>query len=120
MKIERYRQPLVYGLIGLINTAVHFVVFWGIVNIGASQAISNALGFTTAVIISFILNAHFTFRQIPTLRRFLRMYGSMLFVSWSFGWIGDTFELLPAITFLIYCIINPIVGFLVTKYFVFR
>lgn len=120
MQIERYRQPVIYGLIGLVNTAAHFVVFWGVVNIGASQAISNAVGFSAAVIISFILNARFTFRRIPTLKCFLRMYGSMLFVSWSFGWIGDTFDLLPVITFLIYCIINPIVGFLVTKYFVFR
>ena len=120
MALDRCRQPVVYGVIGVINTAVHFAVFWCAVTSGASQAVGNALGFTVAVSVSFLLNARFTFRRTPTWRRFLRMYSSMLLVSWGFGWLGDAFELPPWVTFVVYCGINPVIGFVVTKYFVFR
>ena len=120
MKLDRCRQPVVYGVIGVINTAIHFAVFWCAVIAGASQVVGNSLGFTAAVAVSFFLNAHFTFRRTPTWQRFLRMYSSMLLVSWGFGWLGDTFNLPLFVTFIVYCIINPAIGFCVTKFFVLR
>lgn len=113
------REVLVYGAIGVANTLVHFAVFWGTVAVTHSQTLGNALGFTVAVVFSFFMNASLTFRKPPTRAAFLRMYGSMLLVSLAFGALGDVADLHPVLTFALYGILNPVIGFLVTKFFVF-
>lgn len=114
------RELIVYSLIGVLNTGIHFFVFIGVVKYFHSQALANAFGFTVAVIVSFFLNSRFTFKKNPTRERFFRMYFAMLFVSVIFGALGDICNVYPIVTFIIYCILNPLIGFVVTKYFVFR
>lgn len=114
------REAFVYGLIGVANTLTHFAVFWTAVRLTGSQTFANSLGFSIAVVLSFFLNAHFTFRKKPSRRRFIRMYCSMLLVSALFGAAGDLGDVNPLLTFVVYCVLNPMIGFLVTKYFVFK
>lgn len=48
------------------------------------------------------------------------MFFGMLLLSYGFGAVGDFFVLPSTVTFLLYCIINPIVGFFFTKLCVFK
>lgn len=114
------RELITYGLIGVLNTGIHFLFFLWVVECFHSQALANAIGFSAAVVVSFLLNSRFTFKKTPTGIRFIRMYLAMLCVSVFFGALGDVCNIYPIITFIIYCVLNPIVGFIVTKYFVFR
>lgn len=118
MKTKGIREFLIYCFIGIANTGIHFFVFFLCTNF-YSQALSNSLAFTVAVVFSFFCNSIITFKEKPTRLKFIRMYFSMLFVSAGFGYIGDYFSLQPLITVFLYFIINPVIGFLVTKYFVF-
>ena len=111
---------LTYGFIGIVNTGIHFVVFWSILYWVDLQAFANLCGFLIAVVFSFFMNARLTFKAKPTRRRFQRMVISMALVSVLFGAIGDVFKLYPLITFGIYFLLNPLIGFFVTKYFVFE
>lgn len=40
--------------------------------------------------------------------------------SYGFGFIGDYWELEPILTIVIYFILNPVVGFIFTKFLVFK
>lgn len=118
MKTKEIKEFLVYGIIGVVNTGIHFFVF-SLCTTVYSQTLSNSLAFTVAVIFSFICNSIFTFKEKPTGIKFAKMYFSMLIVSAGFGFVGDYFSLHPWITIFLYFIVNPIIGFLITKYFVF-
>lgn len=114
------RELIVYCLIGVLNTGIHFLVFIGIVKCFHSQTLANAFGFTVAVVVSFFLNSRFTFKKNPTGKRFFLMYFSMLCLSVLFGALGDICNIQPIVTFIVYCVLNPVIGFIVTKYFVFH
>lgn len=118
-KFKSIKEVITYGAIGVLNTGIHFAIFYFVVQLTYSQAIANSLGFVVAVVFSFYMNARFTFRVQPTLTKFLKMFVSMLIVSFVFGALGDYWMVTPCLTFIIYCVLNPIIGFLVAKFFVY-
>lgn len=117
----RFSEFLRYGVVGIANTAVHAAVFFSLVSLLTfSQALGNCIAFFVAVTVSFFLNAHFTFRQRPTLSKFVRMTTVMALLSYASGRVGDVLSLNPVVTFLICCAVSYVAGFLLTRYFVFR
>ena len=119
MRIKSFKEFFSYGIIGIVNTGIHFLVFFFATKF-FSQALSNSLAFTVAVVFSFFCNSIFTFKKKTTKVNFVKMYFSMLMVSVGFGYIGDALNLFPLFTIIIYLVFNPIIGFAVTKYFVFK
>ena len=113
------REVLLYGLIGLANTAIHFCVLWAIYLCGGSQAIGNLCGFLIAVLFSFLMNSKFTFKKKPTVKKFLKMVAVMSGLSYGSGLAGDLLSIHPIITFVGYSAISYVVGFILTKKFVF-
>ena len=43
----------------------------------------------------------------------------MSFLSFGSGWLGDYLTIKPIITFLVYCALSYILGFLLSRFFVF-
>lgn len=118
---ERFSEFLRYGVVGIANTAVHAVVFFSLVTFFTlSQAWGNSIAFVVAITVSFFLNAHFTFRQRPTVSKFVRMTAVMALLSYASGRVGDVLSLNPVVTFLLWCAVSYVAGFLLTRYFVFR
>ena len=114
-------QFLTYGVVGLANTAIHALVFFVlVVEFASTQAFANLIAFFVAVTASFFLNAHFTFRQKPTLGKFLRMVLVMALLSFASGYAGDILSLNPLVTFVAWCAISYVAGFLLSRYFVFK
>lgn len=113
------KQFLQYGLIGIVNTLIHGVVFFLLLDF-FTQAMSNLFAFFAAVCFSFYMNAIFTFKERPTAVRFLKMVFFMAICSYGFGFMGDHYELNPAVTIVIYFILNPVIGFILTKFLVFK
>lgn len=113
------KQLLIYGLIGVLNTLIHGLVFFSLISV-MNQAVSNLLAFLVAVCFSFFMNATFTFKEKPTTARFLKMTLIMAVFSYGFGFMGDFYKLTPCITIIVYFILNPIIGFIFTKYIVFN
>lgn len=117
--MKTIKQFLKYGLIGIINTLIHGAVFFILLNF-FTQAISNLFAFFVAVCFSFYMNAIFTFKERTTIVMFLKMVFFMGICSYGFGFIGDYWELEPILTIVIYFILNPVVGFIFTKFLVFK
>ncbi|SMC71584.1 GtrA family protein [Papillibacter cinnamivorans] len=86
--VSRYRRVVVFGLIGVMNTAVDFAVYSLLIAFSPlGLALSQAAGYSAGLINSFIMNRCFTFRngattslkaQVP---RFLIVNGITLAIS---------------------------------------
>ena len=116
---QGFNQFLRYGIVGVLNTALHAAVFFSLVAVGFTQAIGNFLAFLIAVTFSFFANARFTFAQRPSLAKFLKMSGVMAVLSILCGIVGDELVVNPILTFVAYCAISYVLGFLLTRFFVF-
>ncbi len=110
-----------YFSIGILNTLVHWGITAGLFYfIGFSQALSNVIGFIVAVTFSYIMNAKFTFEKKPVLSRYLIFTLFMGGLSYVFGYAGDYFALNPFITLFLFSGTSLALGFLFSKFFVFR
>lgn len=114
-----FRQFISYCLIGLFNTAIHFFSFLFFLRIFDYQTVSNFLGFCLGLCFSFFMNAYFTFKEKPDIKKFIKMTITSGGLAVFFGFLGDSFQFSPFVTFGLYVIVNPIIGFILTKYYVF-
>lgn len=114
-------QFLMYALIGCINTGVHWLTTGGLYyGLHISQAASNLIGFVVAVICSFLLNAKFTFQSQASGWRFISFTAFMAFLSWSIGRIADYLQLPLLVTLVAFSVISLVLGFLFSKFIVFK
>ncbi len=110
-----------YFSIGILNTALHWVIFglcFMLFNL--SQANSNLMAFLIAVTFSFFMNAKFTFNKKPTGTRYILFTAFMAFLSYLTGLSADYLNLFPLITLVAFSAISLILGFVYSKYIVFK
>lgn len=69
--LRTVRQFLVFGLIGIVNTAVYMAVYVSL-NRWIPYLIAHVIGFMVSVVGSFLLNSYVTCRTRPTWRGFFR------------------------------------------------
>ncbi|WP_306320177.1 MULTISPECIES: glycosyltransferase [unclassified Streptomyces] len=69
--LRTFRQFVVFGLIGIINTAVYMAVYASL-NRWIPYLIAHVIGFSVSVVGSFLLNTYITCRTKPTWRAFFR------------------------------------------------
>lgn len=113
------KESLSYAVIGILNTGIHFFVFWTLSHF-EPQGLSNLIAFTVAVSFSFFANSVFTFKKELKFSSFCKMYLLMGALAYGSGVVGDVINIYPLVTFVCYCGVSYIVGFFVSKYFVFK
>jgi putative flippase GtrA len=110
-----------YIFVGLANTFAHWLVFLLLyAYVIPSQAISNAIAFACAVTLGFFLNSRWTFKKTATSRRFVLYSGFMGMIALAFGLVSDIAHLNPFITLILFSATSLGIGFIYSKYFVFR
>ena len=110
-----------YASIGLINTAIHWVIFsLCVYGSHTSQALANLVGFLAAVSFSFFANARFTFKASITTTRYFMYVGFMGALSALIGWSADKTGMAPIATLIIFSAISLVCGFAWSKLIVFR
>ncbi len=119
-KAKSFTEFACYCAIGVLNTAVHYVVFRGLLALVPLQTITNTAGFVCGLVVSFFLNSRFTFKKAASLTRFLKLGLANGVVALVFGLLGDLLALHPTLTFVVYVFVNPMIGFLLAKHFVFK
>lgn len=110
-----------YVSIGVINTAIHWLVFF-LMLYGATlnQAYSNFIAFMVAVTFSFFANARFTFKAAASKQRYMFFVSFMAILSFATGFFADKFSLQPIITLIVFSLISLVLGFLYSRFVVFR
>lgn len=110
-----------YISIGVINTAIHWSVFGVLTFVFfVTQATANLLGFVVAVSFSFFANAKFTFKAQATTTKYLSFVIFMGILSYLTGFIADYISLPPLATLIIFSSISLILGFIYSKFFIFK
>lgn len=110
-----------YFAIGILNTIIHWVVF-GVCFIffNINQSVSNLLAFLVAVTFSFVMNAKFTFNKKPTSMRYILFICFMGILSFMVGEFADYLYVNPIITLITFSMLSFILGFLYSKFIVFK
>ncbi len=109
-----------YLLVGLLNTGTHWGLFALVYGQGASQAVANLAGFLAAVTLSFYLNARWTFKSRMSGVRYFVMLGFMATLSALTGYLADRIMLAPVLTLVLFSATSLVLGYLFTKYYVFK
>ena len=109
-----------YLSIGVINTLIHWATFGVLYTCGSSQSMANVCAFCVAVTFSFFANAHWTFKSQATSLRYLLYVVFMGVLALGIGRSADHFAINPLITLIIFSLVSLIVGFLYSRFIVFR
>jgi len=106
--------------VGILNTAIHWVIFFILVRFDLSQSLSNLFAFASAVSFSFYANGKYTFKSKTSLRRYSIFTAFMGFIAFAFGSAADYLELPGLVTLILFSGTSLVVGFLFSKYVVFK
>lgn len=110
-----------YFSVGILNTAIHWIVFLVAYNVfHTTQALANFGAFCIAVTFSFFANAKWTFDSEATTIRYMMYVFFMGAMASAVGWMGDSMELHPAVTIILFSGISLVCGFLFSKFFIFK
>lgn len=110
-----------YTSIGVLNTALHWLIFYGLLYaFSAPQAWANLAGFLAAASFSFVVNARVTFKAQATKARYFLFVTFMACISFSMGWLADYFALPSLLTLVAFSGTSLVLGFLFSNYIVFR
>lgn len=60
---NRWERPLRFGLVGTLNTAIDFLLLFGLVALGLHALLANTISTGVALIFSFFANRQFTFHN---------------------------------------------------------
>lgn len=110
-----------YVLVGLMNTAIHWITFilcFEIIKF--SQSISNVVGFAISVTFSFFANSKITFKQQGTLTKYVQFIVVMGLISYSIGYTADQIHLNPILTLASFSSISLVLGFLYSRFVIFK
>ncbi len=113
-------QFLRYFMVGIINTAVYWGIFYVVLHFYGLQSAASAVAFIAAVSVSYILNSTVTFKQNPTGKKFVFFTIFMGLISVSAGFAGDTLNIPPLATLVFSSSFSLVAGFLFSKFIVFR
>ena len=113
-------QIIKYSLIGVVNTLLHWGVFYLLTLLALSSAMANLLAFLCAVTFSFFADAKWTFERMVSLKRYLLFIMLMGSLALSVGWIIDYLKQPALFAVILFSLISWILGFLGAKNWVFK
>lgn len=115
------KRFLKYASIGVINTAIHWAVFFFMISfMGKDQSLSNFVAFCVAVTFSFFANSKITFKAQATSVRYIMYVVFMGAMSIAVGYASDKLSIHPLLTMIIFSAISLVVGYIYSKHIVFK
>lgn len=109
-----------YALIGVLNTAIHWGSFYLLFYFNSNQGLSNSIAFLIAVTFSYFVNAKLNFKAPLDLFKYLCFVAFMAVLAFATGYCAELFELPPLLMLILFSGISLILGFLFSKWVVFR
>lgn len=110
-----------YFAVGLINTSVHWAVFYiCFYSFHKSQTIANFIAFCCSTSCNFFLNAKWTFNSSITVTKYILLFTFLGSLSVVMGYIADRLHLPSLITLIGFSGTCLICGFLFSKYVIFK
>jgi len=109
-----------YATVGVLNTALHWGVFFLLVAaFGIVTSWANLLAFIVAVTFSFFMNARFTFNANATGKRYFLFVIFMALLSFGIGKLTDDVGWPPLVALISFSLLSLVLGFLYSRFIVF-
>lgn len=108
-----------YVMVGILNTAIHWLSFLILFEFLATQSTSNFVAFLIAVTFSFFINSKFTFKSKRSFGRYVSFITFMSMVSFLTGYMADKMALPIILTLVIFSSLSLVCGYYYSKFFVF-
>ncbi|MGB5855871.1 MAG: GtrA family protein [Oceanisphaera sp.] len=105
-----------YSLIGVLNTTLHWVVFYILYKVGVEQAYSNLAAFICAATFSFFMNAKFNFKVEINIKKYFIFLIGMGMISFVVGFFADTYHLNPLVTLVMFSASSFILGYIYSRF----
>jgi putative flippase GtrA len=123
-KKKTIRKLLIFGLIGILNTGLHTIFLTvALFELHLNYGVGNVSAYLLTSVISFILNARFTFRVKKTPERFARFQiigGATGAACYALGLFAETYGLNYLVLVLLTALILPLITFTLHRRFSFR
>lgn len=117
----RFKVLFNYIIVGLMNTSIHWIAFIVCLEfVKIHQSVSNVIGFAISVTFSFFANSKITFKQKGTLNKYIQFIVVMGLISYSVGYTADRIHLNPILTLMSFSSISLVLGFLYSRFVIFR
>jgi Predicted membrane protein len=118
-------QILKYLLVGTINTIVGYGIIFFLMFVGVSPEISNIVGYTVGISVSYVLNKIYTFQSKANPKKEFPKFVLSLLASYTLNFLTlvlciHIFKINPYISQIISGAVYTISGFVFLKYFAFR
>ena len=110
----------IYSVIGIFNTGLHWIIFFLCGSLGLLQAYSNLVAFTIASTFSYFMNSTFNFKKKVNGGGYFLFILGLGSISFLIGALADTFLINKIITLAIFSGVSLILGFIYSKYIVFK
>ncbi|MFD0958314.1 GtrA family protein [Paenibacillus chungangensis] len=96
------KQFILFCAIGLLNTAVDFIVFFILVWLSVHYAAAQAMAYLTGMVCSYMMNSAFTFRSRAEARsadsRRERLFRKLRFAVWNMLMLSSSVGLIAVAT----------------------
>ncbi|MCU6710435.1 GtrA family protein [Paenibacillus sp. J5C_2022] len=92
------KQFISFCAIGLLNTAVDFVVFVILVWLSVHYAAAQAIAYLAGMVCSYVMNSAFTFRSETDVPRRESLFRKLRFVVWNVLMLGASVGLIAIAT----------------------
>lgn len=110
----------IYTLIGVFNTIIHWIVFYVFYSLNIEQSYCNLLAFICSASFSYIANSKYNFRIKINKNKYIHFIISMGIITYFIGLNSDFFELSPFFTLVASSVSSLFLGFIVSRFFIFR
>ncbi|MCS2161493.1 GtrA family protein [Scandinavium sp. H11S7] len=109
-----------YTFIGVLNTAIHWSVFFAFSSFGFLQAFSNLAAFSIASTFSYYMNSKFNFKKKAKGRTYFLFVVGLGALSLVVGACADKLNINSFVTLIVFSSLSLILGFIYSKYIVFK
>ncbi len=110
----------IYALIGVLNTTIHWGVFYIFYSIIFEQSYCNLLAFMCSASFSYIVNSKYNFKIKIKKRKYIFFIIGMGIINYVIGLNSDNFELSPFFTLVVSSSSSLFLGFIFSSFFIFR
>lgn len=121
---NRYKQLVIFAVIGVANTSVHAGIVILLVEIfGVRSTLANGCAFFCANIFSYILNSRYTFHANLSLGSYARFFTASLLalgLTLAISASGEVLGLSYLWTLLVLIFVVPLLSFAILKFWAFR
>lgn len=121
IKSAKIKEFLRYTVVGCINTLIYYISYLVFMNIfNFSYRISFVAGYVISIIFSYFLNTYFTYKEKPSLKKFL-LFPLTYIPNFIIQYIGmillvDHFDMNRKLAPIITAIVSTPITFFVMRY----